>query len=488
MTALVVGGGIAGLSAALTLARAGLSVTVLEQSERFGGKVHTLSHEGHLLETGPDSFVSYKPAARALAVELGLADDLISPSEPRLVHLRRSGPGGGQMVPLPQAMGVVLPTRLGPFVRTRLFTPAQKLRAGLDVVLPRTLTSQDVSVGSFLTRRLGRAVVDQLADPLFGGIYGSSVDDLSLDAVLPMLRAQESEHRSLVLASLRQGRAATRSGGSPFLSLRHGMGSLVNVLVAELERLGVDLRPSTTVRRLSRTGSHTTAVLADGSQVSAEHVVFATPAPVTARLVADEVPAAATCLEEIPHVSTAVVHLGIPLESFREAPTGHGFLEAGPDRAVFSGCTYSSLKWSVAEESGSEESGTERSGAGEGARAPAGQVLVRVFLPQRSAALTHRPDAEVFAAVEQQLGAIIGGTPTMRHLTRWREAMPVYTVGHLDRLARLDAAIATRTGWALAGASYRGVGVPDCIASGTRAAESVLGVPRQPLGVPLVEA
>ncbi|MCD6639943.1 MAG: protoporphyrinogen oxidase [Nocardioides sp.] len=446
MSALVVGGGIAGLSAALTLARAGQQVTVLEASGRLGGKVHTVRVDDYLLETGPDSFVSYKPAARALAVALGLEGDLIGPSEPREVFLHRSAPApAGRMVPLPQAMGLVLPTRLGPLATTRLLSPAQKLRAGLDVVLPRRLGEADVSVGEFLTARLGRAVVDALADPLFGGIHGTSVDELSLDAVLPQLRAHEAEHRSLVLASLRQGRAARRSlragGGSPFLSLRGGMGTLVEVLAARLRELGVDLRVDT-------------PATAD-DLAAAGLVVLAAPAPAVAGLLGDLLPGAALQAGRVRHATTAVAHLGVPLDSFRVPPAGHGFLEAGPDRAVFSGCTWSSNKWP--------------------GRAPEGHALARVFLPQRSSALVGRSDDEVFSVVEEQLARVIGPfTPRMRHLTRWRDAMPVYEVGHLGRVALLEQEVATRRGWALAGASWRGVGVPDAIASGTRAAEAVL--------------
>jgi oxygen-dependent protoporphyrinogen oxidase len=440
MSAVVVGGGIAGLSAALTLAEAGTRVTLLEASDQWGGKVYTVRHEGYLLETGPDSFVSYKPAAKALAVSLGLEPDLISPTEPREVALHV----GDRMLPLPQAMGLVLPTRLGPMASTRLLSPAQKLRAGLDVVLPRRLGEADVSIGDFLTARLGRGIVDAIADPLFGGIHGTSVDELSLDAVLPMLRTHETEHRSLLLASLRQGRAARKSlrasGGSPFLSLTRGMGSLVDALVDRLVELGVDLR------------LRTPATPAD---LDADRVVFATPAPVVAGLLEETLPEAGALAAGFRHASTAVVHLGMPVESFANPPRGHGFLEAGADRAVFSGVTWSSNKWP--------------------GRAPEGHVLARVFLPQRSQRWTERPDVEVFATVEGQLNQVIGPFAcTMRHLTRWRNAMPVYEVGHLDRVAAMEAAIARRPGWVLAGASWRGVGVPDAIASGTRAAESLL--------------
>lgn len=217
---LVVGGGITGLAAALDLAKAGVEVTLVESSDRLGGKIHTERIDGFTVETGPDSFVSYRPAALALGRELGLADQVIATLDPRLVHLRRSTQEGskGAMVKLPDGMGLVLPTRLGPFVRTKLFSWPEKLRAAVDLVLPRRLRAGDIAIGELLRHRLGPGIVRALAEPLLGGVYGASIDELSVDAVIPQLRQYETEHRSLMLASLAQGRAArdaAKKAGSP---------------------------------------------------------------------------------------------------------------------------------------------------------------------------------------------------------------------------------------------------------------------------------
>jgi len=209
----VAGGGITGLAAAWELARAGIAVELYEASERFGGKIRTEHVDGFLLEDGPDSFISYRPAAAALARELGLGGEIIGTTDPRTVHIRT----GGHFVPLPDGIGLVLPTRMAPFVTTRLFSPLEKLAMARDLVLPRSPAGEDVSIGWFLRRRLGPALVARLGDPLIGGIYGASVDELSLDAVVPQLRTAEREHRSLLLASLAQGRARARAAaaGSP---------------------------------------------------------------------------------------------------------------------------------------------------------------------------------------------------------------------------------------------------------------------------------
>lgn len=454
---LVIGAGITGLVAAYDAARAGAAVTLVEASGHLGGKVRTEHTDGFLIEAGPDSFVGYKPAAKQLAEELGLADNLISPTPPRQVWLRRST-GRDPFVPMPDGMGLVLPTRVLPFARTRLFTWPQKLRALGDLARPRILPEYDVAVGEFLRRRLGPAVVDRLADPLFGGIYGTTLDELSLDAVLPMLRRHEQEQRSLILASLAAGRAARaskRAAGSPFLSLCGGMQSLIDALVDRLD--GVQVHTGTAAVAMSTTDTGTEVTLADGTLISARQVVLTCSASAAAALLAAETPTAAELVGGVRHASTAVVSLGYPEGALDRLPAGHGFLEAGPDKAVFSGVTVSSAKWA--------------------GRAPDGQVLLRVFVPDRSAAVLDAPDDNVIALVRDQITGIVGGSrvvPTVQRIDRWPAAMPVYTVGHLERMAALEAALGDRPQWQLAGAALRGVGMPDCVAQGRAAAAAAV--------------
>ena len=346
MRALVVGAGITGLAAAVDLFVAGADVTLVDAAPRAGGKIVTEDADGFVVEHGPDSFVSYRPAAAALASRFGLGEDIISVTEPRIVFLRRDG----EMVPLPEGMGLVLPTRLGPFLRTRNFTWPQKLRAGLDLVLPRYLGEEDMAIGRFLRHRLGPAVVERLADPLIGGIYGASIEELSLDAVLPMLRSYERESRSLILASLASGRKAPGGGGSPFRTLRGGLGSLVDALMAHLRaQPGFSERLGMAAESLATKDAATSHLrLASGEVITADAVVLATPAPATAALVAGERPAAAAALRSIPHTSTAVVSLGYRTAAFGEPIVGHGYLDAGTGRgprSPSSGCTITSRKW-----------------------------------------------------------------------------------------------------------------------------------------------
>lgn len=464
MRLLVVGGGITGLAAAWEAVRgsdgrAPAEVLLVEASDRLGGKLHTEVAGDLLIEHGPDSFVSYRPAALKLAEEVGLADDVIGTSGSRLVYLRSRG----RLRPLPSGMGMVLPTRLGPFVTTGILSPADKLRAGLDLVLPRQLRDgEDVAIGTFLRARLGGGIVRRFADPMVGGIYGAGVDELSLDAVLPSLRADEAAHRSLMLAALatgRKARAGARGPGSPFRTLRGGLGSLVDALAGRLAEAGVDVRLNTSVSELRPSGAGLEAVLGDGSTEAVDAVVLAGGVASSAALLASPAPEAAHALAEVPLATSTVVTLAYSAESFPEPLNSHGWLEAEP--APISGITVSSAKWA--------------------GRAPDDTVLIRAFVPERLGEAAHAPDAVLLDRVVGHLADVLGvrGAPALSRVARWKAVMPKYTVGHLGRVAAVDAGLAHLPAWRVAGSALRGVGVPDCVADGRR--QAGLALDRHPV-------
>jgi oxygen-dependent protoporphyrinogen oxidase len=438
----VVGGGITGLAAAWEGLERGAEVVVLEASDRLGGKIRTERVDGRVIEHGPDSFVAYRPAALALIRELRLGGDVISTRGTRKVYLRRDG----RMHPLPDGMGMVLPTKLWPFVTTGTLSPWDKLRAAFDLVMPRLLGDDDVAIGAFLGRRLGRGIVTKFADPMVGGIYGTSVDELSLDAVLPSLRTNEREHRSLMLASLAQGRSRrmTPGAGSPFRTLRGGLGDMVDRLVAELSLRGADLRTGVAVSALEEHPDGTRVEFENG-YVTADAVVLATGPAGAARLLAGPAPQAAEALEAIPLASTTVVTLAYPANAFAAPVTSHGWLEAGA--APVSGVTISSAKW-------------ER-------RAPDDEVLIRAFVPDRVGPLARAGDDEILSAVRTHVESALAATsgPAATWISRWRSVMPKYTVGHLGRVKTVEEAL-EGTPWRVAGSALHGVGIPDCIADG----------------------
>ncbi len=460
MRLLVVGGGITGLAAAWEAVRGAegrppAEVLLVEASDRLGVKLHTEATEGLLVEHGPDSFVGYRPAALALADEVGLTGEVIGTSGARVVSLRSRG----RLRPLPAGMGMVLPTRLGPFVTTGILSPADKLRAGLDLVLPRRLREgQDVAIGAFLRARLGGGIVRRFADPMIGGIYGASVDELSLDAVLPSLRADEAAHRSLMLAALAAGRAARtgRGPGSPFRTFRGGMGALVAALGRSLAEAGVDVRLGTSVAQLRPAGDGARAVLDDGSVEEVDAVVLAGGVASSSALLGESAPAAAAALAGVPLATSVVVTLAYAADAFPRPVDTHGWLEAGA--APVSGVTVSSAKWE--------------------ARAPEGTVLIRAFVPQRLGDIVHAPDGVLVDRVSGHVGAVLGARrpPELTRVARWPALMPMYTVGHLDRVAAAERGLAHLPAWRVAGSALRGVGVPDCVADGRRQAALALQV------------
>jgi oxygen-dependent protoporphyrinogen oxidase len=364
-------------------------------------------------------------------------------------------------------MGLVLPTKFRPFLMSDLFSPLAKARMGLDLLLPRDGSEGDVAVGPFLRRRLGNALVERLAGPLIGGVYGTPIDELSLDAVVPQLRQSERRHRSLLLAALADARArkrAARAAGaatagsppSPFVTLAGGTEQLVDALVEALRAMPhVGIRTQCLVEGLELEGSRTRVRFCGGERMAPEAVILATPARVTADLVEGGAPDAATHLRSIPHGATAVVNLAYGDDQLPDDLTGHGFLVADDEALTISAATLSSRKWA--------------------GRAPDGTLLVRAFVGDARRAAHGLTDAQLVDATHRDIAGALGirGEPLLRRVARYPAAMPHYTVGHLDRVAAAEAALAPFPALRIAGGAYRGVGLPDCIAQGRAAADAV---------------
>jgi len=462
MSVLVVGGGITGLVAARSLALDGVPVLLAEAGPRLGGKVSTEHADGYTIEHGPDSFLATRPAGTALVRELGLGEDLVGTAGTRSVYIRHHD----RLVPMPDGLGLVLPTKVLPFARTRLFSWPEKLRMARDIVSPRSMPADDIAVGVFLRRRLGDPLVERLAGPLVGGVYGTPIDELSLDAVVPTLRTAEREHRSLLFAGLADGRKmraaiAARAKANPgvkplgaFVSLRGGLEGLTTALVASATEGGADLRTGLGVRRLARSGAGVVAAFSDGSCTRFDAVVIATPANAAAVLLDEPLPTAARRLDGIPHGTSVLVTLAYPRDRVAHDLSGHGYLVPASEGGPIAACTWSSEKWS--------------------GRAPADTVLLRMFVRDEGAA-TSLPEPALVAAAraDAERTLRISSEPVLVRVARYEHAMPRYTVGHLDRVAQIEAAMDAWPAVTLAGASYRGVGLPDCIAQGQAAARRV---------------
>jgi protoporphyrinogen/coproporphyrinogen III oxidase len=457
---LVVGGGISGLVAALDLARAGVDVTLAEAGPVLGGKIRTERHDGFTIEHGPDSFLASRPAAITLARELGLGEELMGTRDPRKVYIRHRG----ELVSMPEGLGLVLPTRLMPFVRTRLFSWPEKLRMARDLLAPRQLGDEDVSVGAYLRRRLGDALVDRLAGPLVGGVYNTPVDDVSLDAIVPQLRIAERDHRSLLLAGLAEGRrsravlASRPQTARPlglFVSLRGGMDRFVVAIASAAGEAGAELRTGASVTALERSGSRVDVRFGVGASESFDSIVLATPAPAAARLLAAELPEASSALGTIPHGTSVLVTLAYREGDIARELVGHGYLVPRTEGGLISACTWTSEKWSH--------------------RAPDGHVLVRAFARDEAESTSHPDDVLVaFAREEVERTLRIRAQPVLARVSRWEGTMPRYTVGHLERVDAIERVLARWPALVACGASYRGIGLPDCVSQGQAAAGRML--------------
>ncbi len=482
-TVVVVGGGIAGLTAGLELAEGGAAVTVVAASGRFGGKIATSRTCGLVVEGGADSFLSSKPAGLALCERLGIADRLVnSRTEDRRTFVWSRG----QLRELPEGLILGSPARAWSLLRSGLLSPAGAARLVADVAVPRRHghageKAAEETVAEFFTRRLGAEAYTRVVEPLLAGIHAGDATRLSLPATFPRFVDMERNHGGLVRASLagripgpfsgrRNGSRATTgtvgpvpAGRTPFVSFRTGMAELIEALVARLGALGADLRPDGLVAAVRPVGGGYEVVLGNGGILPATAVVFATPAPVTAGLMGGLCPAAATLLEEIEHASTATVSLAYRAGEAGTPPAGYGFVVPRAEGRLLLAGTWGSNKWP--------------------GRAPAGQVLLRGYVGGvgREAVLEADDDGLVHL-VRAELGALAGirGAPVHSEVHRYPGGMPQYTVGHLGRVERIRSALDHCPGLAVTGAAYGGVGIPDCIADAQATARRVLAALRQP--------
>jgi oxygen-dependent protoporphyrinogen oxidase len=461
-TVAVVGGGISGLAAAYRLltSRESVEVVVLEASDQVGGILRTEHVDGFTIDGGPDSFLSMKPRGIGLARELGLEDRLQWTNEAnRGSFLYRRG----ALHPLPEGLTGLIPTKLAPMAKTPLVSPLGKARMALDFVLPPKKGYEDESLRAFIGRRLGNEVFDNLIEPLMAGIYSGDGSQLSLAATFPQLRTAEKEHGGLikgVLAGRREQtmRAIGQQTRQGFVSFRSGMHELTHALQAAIEARGGTILTGHQVERIDRTEDGRFVVAQDGAGQSRTHffdkVIVAAPVHVQADLLRHVCGEAADAMADIPVASSAAILLGYRETPEAVAPRNYGYLvprvEGRPVKAV----TWLSSKW-------------------EG-RAPEGHFLVRAFIGRagQQEVLAHS-DEELVQMVREELDEVSGisGEPVVQRVWRLNEVMPQYIVGHLDRVARIEAAVAKVPGLEIAGNMLRGVGIPDCIAAGEAASD-----------------
>ena len=455
----VLGGGIAGLTAAhrVLLTAPGVRVTLVEAEERLGGKIVTESVDGFVIEGGPDSFLAAKPRGVGLCTELGLGARLqgVMPQRRRAFIL-----SGGRLHELPEGLTGLVPTRLTPLARSSLLSPAGKARIALDYLLPAPANDGDESLGRFIRRRLGSEAWERLVEPLMAGIYAADGDQLSLAATFPQLRDAERQHGGLikgVLATRRREHVLRAAPRPAFLTPTGGLRELVSALEHRIRDREATVRTGVAATAVTASGSDYRVRFRSGDEITAFAVIAATPAHVTADLLAGLNSALADDLAAIPHASTAIVTLAFQRDEIPHPLDGHGYViprvEGGPILA----CTWTSRKWP--------------------GRAPDGWEVIRVFIGRSGRdEIIGADDDGLIALARQEVAERIGvtATPTISRVHRWPLGMPQYVLGHPERIARIEAALRAHPGIYLAGNAYHGVGLPDCIASGERAGDAAV--------------
>jgi oxygen-dependent protoporphyrinogen oxidase len=449
----VAGGGIAGLSAAYYASKvSGTEVTLLESAERWGGKITTdrvAFEDGQfIIEGGPDTFLATKPWGVALCKELGLADRLhgTNPHKKNTYVLNRN-----RLLPLPDGLAMMIPTNIEAILRSRLVSWFSKARMGLDFLLPAKRVNGDESLGTFVSRRLGREAYENLIEPLMSGIYAGDGDQLSLASTFPYLRDLELKYGSLARGALnmqkQSNRKSVQGSRSAFLTPITGLAEIVEKLVEHLTANGVHLRLNTKAVQITNSQFTYQVRLDTGESLNADSIILATPAFVSGRLLASLDSALASDLQSIPYASTATVSLAYRLSDIPRELDGYGYVIPRREGRKALACTWTSTKFPH--------------------RAPEGYALIRVFVGRAGQDIPWT-ESELLDLAKEELNSTLGiaAHPLLHRVFLWDKAMPQYNLGHPELLARIEVALEKHPGLALAGNGYRGIGIPDCIHSG----------------------
>lgn len=456
----IVGGGIAGLSAAYyaTKKDPNTQITVLESSNRWGGKITTdraaLDDGQFIIEGGPDSFLATKPYAVALCEGLGLTERLhgTNPNHKNTFVLHHN-----KLEPLPDGLAMMIPTNVQAILKSHLVSWLGKVRMGLDFIQPAKVVSGDESLGAFISRRLGREAYENLIEPLMSGIYAGDGDRLSLASTFPYLRDLEIKYGSLARGALQARKQssgkAVQGSRSAFLTLLTGLAELIEALVAHLQN--ADLRLNTRAASIEHLTPDTWNVTLDtGETLTADGIVIAAPAFAAADMLASLNPALVSDLKNIPYASTATISLAYCQSDLTRPFDGYGYIIPRREGRKALACTWTSTKFPH--------------------RAPEGYALMRVFVGRAGQDIPWTEN-ELLELAKEELDLTLGikAEPILSRVFMWDKAMPQYNLGHPEILKRVDAELEKHPGLALAGNGYRGIGIPDCIHSGELAVERV---------------
>lgn len=453
---LIVGGGITGLSAAYEMVRNGVAPVLVESATRLGGVVQTDVVDGCVIEGGPDSFLSAKPAANELIRELGLDGDLISSNDSeRVTYVVKNR----RLVPLPDGLMMMVPTRILPMITTPLLSWRTKRRMAREYFYKPEPDAPERTVADFICRHYGDEAVDYLAEPLLSGVYGGTVHRLSATAVLGRFVELQSKYGSLTKGTLMSRRKALQAqkqnSGPLFQTLKGGLAQLTG---AVQKKIFPQTKLISGLARAMERIPQGYRVKVNDDWITTRRLILACPAWSAANLLRGVQGELSSHLQSIEYSSSVTLALIYRKADLPKLPRGFGFLVPDKERKMLVACTFVGAKFPF--------------------RVPDTHVVLRCFLGGAGRDdVLGRTDSQILTTVKEELAELLSivTEPADYRISRWPRSMAQYTVGHDARMARIAAAVAGEPGLYLAGNAYSGIGVPDCIRTGRAAARKALG-------------
>lgn len=460
----IIGGGISGLSAAYALekeaADSGINVKIdlIEKQGRMGGNILTEKHDDFIVEGGPDCVFSEKPSSLQLCEKLGLEKELLKTQE------EKKGTyvfWNDKLHDLPEGVVLMIPTMILPILFSSLISIPGKLRMGLEPFIAKRTSPEEETLSQFVTRRLGKELLDKIAEPLVAGIHAGDPDTMSINASFPRFVDLEQNYGSLIrgMLSKKKQMLSMIKGKKPkytmFMTLKDGLQNLTDSLHTTLSK--ADKLIDSEVFTIAREEAQYEVALKSGYSDMYDSVIVATPAYAASNLVKNVDKSLSEKLSEIPYVSTATVSLAYTSAEVNRLNKGFGFIVPKIAGRKIMAATYSSNKFPC--------------------RAPEGKMLLRCFVGgAQNENLVFQDDKEMVSMVRNELKVTAGinAEPLFTKVYRWEKSMPQYVIGHQDRVKKIEELTAKHPGLYLTGSAYNGIGISDCISTSRKAAEDAV--------------
>lgn len=455
----IIGGGITGLSSAYFIKkqRPDIDVTIYEATSRTGGKIQTYRKDGYTIELGPESYLGRKQIMTDIAKDIGLEKDLITNQTGQSYIYAKN-----KLYPIPGGSILGIPTDIKPFAKTKLISPIGKLRASMDLFKKPVEMQGDISVGAFFRQRLGHEVLENLIEPLMGGIYGTNIDQLSLMSTFPEFKRREEQFGSLIRGmrheKLERQKQRQLYPGAPkgqFKQFRHGLSSFIEHLTEYVKEQGVKINFNTPVNDIvsSQVGYD---IVTDEDKLTFDRILVTTPHQTFMQWFDND--PAFDYFKTMDATTVATVVLAFDEKNIENTYDGTGFVIARTSETDITACTWTSKKWPFT--------------------TPEGKVLLRAYVgkPDDSVVDEHT-DEELVDIVKRDLKQMMTfkGSPDFSIVNRLPKSMPQYHVGHMDQVKAIQAHVKENyPKLRITGAPFEAVGLPDCIQQGKNAVTELL--------------